>query len=189
MTKDHASLQRQPFLTPIWLTVLGAVVVASIFAGAVWFWATADSTTIIVVRHAEESVDTGGGTQLSPAGETHAELLSRMFGDGRAAGRIDAVYVSPAARDRLTVARLSTTLGIAPVIDSTGDPRELARRVIREHSGGRILVVARDGTMGDIVAALSGGKPRPSVGEAEYGAMYIVSVSRIGRPNVLHLTY
>jgi broad specificity phosphatase PhoE len=189
MTRDHASLQRKPFLMPIWLTVLSALIVAGIFAVAVWFWATADSTTIIVIRHAQDAADTVGGTQLSPAGEAHAELLSRMFGDGRAAGRIDAVYVSPAARDRLTVAQLSKRLGVAPVIDSAGDPQALARRVIREHSGGRILVVARDETVSDIVAALSGVRPLPPAGEAEYGAMYIVSVSRIGRPNVLRLTY
>ena len=69
------------------------------------------------------------------------------------------------------------------------DPRALARRVLQEHPGGRILVVGHVDTMPAVVAALSGAKDIPPIGAEEYGTMYIVTVPRIGQANVLRLNY
>src|SRR5450631_1488980 len=52
MTNEHTRLQRRPFLTPIWLLALMALTAAVVLTGAVWLWVTADSTVIVVVRHA-----------------------------------------------------------------------------------------------------------------------------------------
>ena len=94
---------------PIWLSVLGALVVMSFLGFEIWVWATADSTTIIVVRHAEKEAG-GGDPPLSPAGLARAELLGRMFGDVRAPGRIDAIYVSPTVRSQMTAASRPSSL-------------------------------------------------------------------------------
>ena len=65
----------------------------------------------------------------------------------------------------------------------------LAHRVLREHGGGRVLVVAHSDTVNEIVEALSGSEGLAAMGEDQYDTMYVVSVPRIGRATVLRLTY
>ncbi|MDB6084872.1 MAG: hypothetical protein JWN43_2753 [Gammaproteobacteria bacterium] len=189
MATNRASLQRRPFLTPVWLTVLGALVVTCVLGYAAWVWGTADSTAIIVVRHAEKELDAGADPPLTQAGEARAALLARMFGDRRAGGQIDAIYVSPALRSRMTAAPLAARLGLTPVVAPARDVRGLARRALREHSGGRVLVVGHGDTVTDLVEVLTGAQHLPALADDEYGAMYIVTVPRIGRADFLHLTY
>jgi broad specificity phosphatase PhoE len=193
MKKDHVSLQRQPFLAPIWLTaiaVIGAVVVLGFSAFTVWAWATAGPTTIVVIRHAEK--DLSGGPvdpALTEGGKARAALLARMFGDGKALGHLDAIYVTTALRNRLTAAPLAASLGISPTIVPTDDPRGLARRVLREHGGGRVLIVGHSDTVPVIVSTLSGDDKIPGMADDEYGTMYIVTVPRIGHASLLRLSY
>jgi broad specificity phosphatase PhoE len=186
LTKNHRNLKRKPFLTPIWLASLAAAIVVSFGS---WLWSTANSTTVIVIRHAEKALNAGPDPPLDPAGEARAKLLASMFGDPRPPGNLDAIYVSPALRNRETAAPLAARLGIAPVVVPAGDPRALARRALHEHDGGRILIVGHSDTVPEIVAALSGQAPIPPIADAEYGTMYIVSVPRVGRAIVLRLTY
>jgi broad specificity phosphatase PhoE len=190
MKKDPLSFQRRPFLTPIWLTVLAAVLAFSFAVAAVWVWGTAGSTTIIVIRHAEKDLTVSASEPpLSPAGEARAQLLAQMFGDAKAPGHVDAIYVSPALRNRLTAAPLAARLGITEIVVPADDPRGLARRALHEHSGGRVLIVGHSDTVPQIVAELSGNRKIPELGDQEYGTMYIVNVPQIGHANLLRLSY
>jgi broad specificity phosphatase PhoE len=189
MSSNLTYLRRRPFLTPIWLTGISALVVMCFLGFEAWVWLTADSTTILVVRHAEQAGDAGGDPPLSPAGVARALLLARMFGDWQAPGHIDAIYVTPTVRDRMTAAPLGVRLKLAPVEVPAGDPRGLARRVLREHSGGRVLVVGPSDAVTALVTVLTGAKNLPPLAAAEYGTMYIVTVPRIGRADFLRLQY
>jgi len=190
MKKDHASFQRRPFLTPIWLTALAAVLGLSFAIFAVWLWGTASSTTVIVVRHAEKDLSVSAtDPPLTAAGQARAALLAQMFGDAKSLGHVDAIYVSPALRNRLTAAPLAERLGIAATVVPADDPKGLARKALREHTGGRILVVGHSDTVPKIVAELSDNPDIPEIGDEEYGTMYIVTVPRIGNANLLRLHY
>jgi len=189
MPRNHAQLQHKPFLTPLWLLVLGAVVAMSFLGFEAWIWATADSTTIIVVRHAEKEPDGGGDPPLTPAGRARAELLAGMFGDGRAPGHIDAIVVSPTVRSQMTAAPLAARLNLTPIVLPARDIRGLTHRALREYSGGRILVVGHSDTVTAIVELLTGAKHVPPMAETEYGTMYIVTVPRVGRADFLRLKY
>lgn len=190
MKKDPVSFQRRPFLTPIWLTALAAVMVVGFAVFAAWVWGTAGSTTVIVMRHAETESSIGSvDPPLSPAGEARAALLARMFGDANGTGRLDAIYVSPALRNRLTAAPLAERLGISATVAPADDPQSLARRALREHPGGRVLIVGHRDTVPRIVAALSGDAKIPEFGDREYGTMYVIAVPRIGNPNLLRVNY
>jgi broad specificity phosphatase PhoE len=190
MKKDHVSFQRRPFLTPIWLTALAGVAALSFAIFAAWVWGTAGSTTVIVIRHAEKDLSVSvADPPLSPAGEARAALLARMFGDPKSVGPIDAIYVSPALRNRLTAAPLAARLGLDETVVPADDPRALARRVLHEHGGGRVLIVGHTDTVPQIVATLSGNSNIPEIGDQEYGTMYIVAVPRIGDANLLRLNY
>jgi broad specificity phosphatase PhoE len=186
LKKSYVSLKRKPFLTPLWLAAIAAVIV---IAFASWLWSTADSTTVVVIRHAEKQDGAGDDPPLSPAGEARAQLLARLFGDAAGPGRIGAIYTSPAARNRLTAAPLAAKLGLTPIVVPAGDPRALVRRVLHEHPGDRVLIVGHADTMPEIVAALSGVGPIPELAGEDYGTMYIVTVPRIGHANLLRLSY
>jgi broad specificity phosphatase PhoE len=174
---------------PIGLLALAAMASGLVLIALAWWLVTADSTAIIVIRHAEKVQAGGPDPPLSEAGEARAALLARMLGDAGGPWHVDAIYVSPALRNRLTAAPLAARLHITPTVAPAADARGLARRVLREHAGGRILVVGHVDTVPAIVAALSGVEDIPPIGAEEYGTMYIVTVPRIGHANVLRLTY
>ena len=189
MKTAHVNLQRGPFLIPIWLSAIGALAVFAMAVFALWAWFTANSTVVIVIRHAEKESVSAPDPPLSAAGEARAALLARMFGQAQGAGRIDAIYISAALRNRMTAAPLAARLGIVPIVAPTDNPKAFARRIVRENSGKRVLVIGHVNTVPDLVAALSGRSDIPPIDEKEFGTMYIVTVPRIGRANVLRLSY
>jgi len=183
-----ARMMRRPFLTPIWMSVFGLLLIFGFLSFEAWMWYVADSTTIIVVRHAEKQAG-GADPPLAPAGEARAALLARMFGDAAAPGHINAIYVTDTTRNRMTAAPLAASLGLAPTVISTTDIGGLARRILREHEGGRVLVVGHADTIPALVASLAGTKNLPPIAAEEYGTMYIVTVPRVGRADFLRLNY
>ena len=189
MKSAHANLQRGPFLIPIWLAAIGAMAIFSVGIIALLVWFTANSTIVIVIRHAEKDSISAVDPPLSAAGEARAALLERMFGQPQGGGHLDAIYISSALRNRLTAAPLAAQLGIVPIVVPTDDPKGLAHRVVRENRGKRVMVIGHANTVPEIVAALSGRSDIPQLDEKEFGTMYIVTVPRIGRANVLRLSY
>ena len=189
MKSAHANLQRGPFLIPIWLTAIGALVIFSVALLAIWVWFTANSTLVIVIRHAEKESVSAPDPPLSAAGEARAALLARMFGETKGAAGIDAIYVSPALRNRMTAAPLASRLGIVPIVVAADDPKGLAHRVLRDNRGRRVMIIGHVNTVPGIVAALSGQSDIPQIDEKEFGTLYIVTVPRVGHANVLRLSY
>jgi len=182
-----SSLQRKPFWAPVGVAAASALAAALVMALLAWLLVTAKSTTVIVVREVEMVSSGGAVAALSPAGQSRAELLARMFGDAQLKDHVDAIYVSPAPGTQATAQPLAARLGTKPVVVSQDDPRALARRVLQGHRGGRILVVARGNAARDLAAALSGVSDIPLA--TDFGTLYIVTVPRIGRANLLSVAY
>jgi phosphohistidine phosphatase SixA len=192
MKSERASLQHRPFLIPLWLTAIAAFAAAVVFGLALfaaWTWVTANSTTVVVIRHAEKETVSAADPALSAAGEARAALLARMFGEPKGVGRLDAIYVSATLRSRSTAAPLAGRLGIVPIVAGADDPKGLARRVLREDGGKRVMVIGHINTVPEIVAALSGRSDIPSIDEQDFATMYVVTVPRIGRANLVRLSY
>ncbi len=185
LKKNRSGLKRKPFLTPIWLAAVAALIVLSF---ATWLWGTADSTTVIVVRHAEKDLQVPADPPLTAAGKARAEALAKLFADDLSLGRLTAIYITATTRSRATAAPLSARLGLTPREAPDDDPRALARRVLREHPGGRVLIIGHADTIPELVSVLSGQKV-PALGNLEYDTIYIVTVPRIGRANLLRLSY
>jgi broad specificity phosphatase PhoE len=183
------SLQRRPFLAPIGLAMSTAILAVLALVVVAWLLISSESTTFVVVRHAEKVLDGSTDPALTEAGQARAALLARMFGDKHLKDHIDAIYVSPPQRSRLTAAPLAQALGITPQIAPQDDARALARRMLRDHRGERVLVVGHVDTVPAIVQALSGAKDIPPIGALEYGTLYIVTVPRVGRAAVLSQSY
>jgi hypothetical protein len=169
MKTAPVGLQHRPFLTPIYLTA-AAFGLAFLFAVfLLWVLVTADATTVIVI------VAPDGST----VGQARAALLSKMFGAAKGPARLDAVYIDVPGESRFT------PLGAFPSYAAPQDAKKLARRVLREHSGGRVLIVSSAADQGRLVEALSG-RDAPATTD---GDLFIVTVPRIGHANLLRLDY
>jgi broad specificity phosphatase PhoE len=171
------------------LTGIAAFAAFAIAVFAAWVWFTANSTTVIVIRHAEKESIGEPDPALSEAGNARAALLVRMFGEARGAGRLDAIYTSPALRNRQTAAPLAARLGIIPIVAPADDSKALAHRALRENRGKRVMIVGHSNTVPELVAILSGRDDIAKLDEHDFSTMYIVTVPRIGRANVLRLNY
>ena len=189
-----SSMQRKPFWAPVGLAVVSALAAALVMALLAWLLVTARSTTVIVVRDAETAAEGAAEAaaheaELSSEGRARAELLARMFGDARLKNRVDAIYVLPTLATQATALPLAGRLGIKPVVLAPQAPRAWARRMLREHRGGRILVVAPADAAHDLATELSGIPDIPPILPMEFGTMYIVTVPRVGRANLLRVDY
>src|SRR5262249_9437794 len=100
-----------------------------------------------------------------------------------------AVYVTNARRSQQTAAPLAARLGVRPsVLPATTSADSVASQVLREHRGGRALIVAHSNTVPEIVKALSG-EDVPPIADDEYANVSVVRVPTFGRANVLRLKY
>ena len=178
---------RKPFLAPLWLLAWGGILV---LAAAVWYWHTATTTTIVLVRHAEKQIGTISDAPLSPQGELRATRLAQMFGDAETFGRVKQIYVTDTRRTQQTAAGLAQRLGLSPVIvEARTSNADLARRVLRENRGDLAIIVGHSNTVPQLVAELGGVESVPPMGDEEFDTMYVVTVPTIGRASVLRLKY
>jgi broad specificity phosphatase PhoE len=176
---------RRPFLAPFWVMWLVFFV---LLAAAFVSYRSATTTTIVVVRHAERVMGTIDDPPLVPEGERRAERLAQMFGDVKADNGLDAIYVSDTRRAQQTAAPLAQRLGMQTTVYAAADVNGTARRLLREHRGGRALIVGHSNTVPALIEKLSG-QTVPAIDENEYDNIYIVTVPSFGRSNVLRLKY
>lgn len=176
---------RRPFLAPFWVMWLLFFV---LLAAAFMSYRSATTTTIVLVRHAERVVGTIDDPPLVPDGERRAERLAQMFGDVKADNGLDAIYVSDTKRARQTAAPLASRLGTQVIVYPEADIDGTARRLLREHRGGRVLIVGHSNTVPALIQKLSG-QTVPEIGQNEYDNLYVVTVPSFGRSSVLRLKY
>jgi hypothetical protein len=179
LQKTNSGLKRRPFLTPVWLAALSALIASSV---AAWALNSARSTTLVVVR-AEDA-------PLTAAGAARAAQLAQLFGTRGGAGSLEAIYVAPAAGGAATAAPLAQRLGLTPVVLEAGSSeRSLARRALSEHHGSCALIIADRETVQRLVGSLWDGKDIAPIADGDYGTIYVVTVPRIGHANVLRVQY
>jgi 2,3-bisphosphoglycerate-dependent phosphoglycerate mutase len=160
--------------------VLGTVVVLAYFTTF-----RRPVTTIILVRHAEKIIDPNNpDVNLSPAGQTRAQELVRMFGDGG----INAIYATQYKRTQETVKPLADKLGLPVNVVNSKGTADLLAKISAENSGQTVFVVGHNNTVPEIILALGGSK-YPTIPESEYDNLFIVTVYRTGHAKVVKMKY
>jgi broad specificity phosphatase PhoE len=185
MHKEFASLRRRPFLAPVWLAALAA---AFMVALAVWLLASASTTTIIVMRHAEKALLPAEDPPLSIAGEGRARELAHVLGQAPPEFRVQGIFVSEFRRAQDTVRPLANRLGVPVIVVPAADTALVAERSRSEYRGGRVLIVGHSNTVPEIVEKLSGQKV-PAMAESEYGIVYVVALPRFSRASVTRFDF
>lgn len=139
--------------------------------------ALAQSTTVVVVRHAEK-VDDSSDPLLSAAGSARAQALA----DALAHAGVSALITTQYQRTRLTAAPLGERVGIVPtVVAASGrtHAEEVAARVRELADGGTIVVVGHSNTVPGIIRAL-GGPDIGAIEDAEYDHFFVLTLSDAG---------
>lgn len=177
------STHRRPFLTPIWLLVIGVTTVIALFLLAGWWILEAPSTLVAIVAPAEVEGPGSADAPLSAAGQARAERLVEMLGG--AADRLEAIDLVAVPGARGTAAPLAARLGLVPRTLPADDAPQLARRILREHRGGRVLLIAPADLIPRLLGVLVPGSTTAQVA----GSMYIVTLPTLGQPTELRLSY
>jgi broad specificity phosphatase PhoE len=179
--------RRRPFLAPFWL--VGFVALASVallwgvlratiaFAG--------ETTTVIVLRHAEKAAVPADDPPLTPAGEARAERLRALL----IGNPVLAVYASEARRTQDTARPLASALSLPVTVHPARDPQGLLDAIGARHVGGTVVVVGHSNTVPDIVSRLTRGKARVALRDDEFDRIFVVTVTRFGPPGVVSLRY
>ena len=185
MHKEYANLRRRPLFAPVWLAALAAALVVAL---AIWIFASASTTTILVMRHAEKAALPAEDPPLSLAGEGRAQELAHVLGEAPAEFRIQGIFVSEFRRTQETVRPLANRLGVPVIVVPAADSSLVADRARAEYRGGRVLIVGHSNTVPEIVEKLSGEKI-PAMAETEYGVVYVVSLPRFSRASVTRFDF
>ncbi len=199
---------RRAFLAPIWLAAIAVVLVAAVLLAGVRLamMGFAEVTTIVIVRHAEKQATPGTDPPLSAEGVDRAGRLAQMFGNsggvhGRNAaskagatgidevGTVQAIYVTDTQRSRQTAAPLAAQLGLQPIELPSEDVDRLLAQLSEQGEGRISLVVGHANTVPRLIDGLTDGRTRVELDPADFGSVFIVTVSRFDPPSVLRLRY
>jgi phosphohistidine phosphatase SixA len=177
LTRDR----RPFFLAPLWLTFLSALLV---FALGFSLYRSAGTTVVLLVRAAGEETATIADPPISPEGEERAQRLAHMFGDDGTG--IDAIYISDERRTQQTAAPLAERLHRAPVVFASAAATATADRVLREHGGGTVLVIAGGASFPALLRTL-GDREIKTPAADEAGVMYLLSIPTFGHTHLVRL--
>ena len=147
------------------------------------------TTTVVIVRHAEKTDEPANDPVLNEDGQTRAQSLLEALGNAK----VDAVYVTQFARNRLTAAPLAAALGIEPTVVRAGGGAdyygELTRRIRTEHPGGVVVVVGHSNTLGRTIAALGGPADIPDLEDSVYDHFYVLLLTEGQEPRLIKARY
>ena len=185
MRKEYASLRRRPFLAPVWILSIGAILALGL---AAWAIETATTTIVVVTRHADKVADGTDDPSLSPAGIERATRLAALLGGGGPKLGINAIFVTQYRRTTATAAPLEGLTKVPVIQLQDDDYAGLESRITHEFRGQRVLVVAHSDTIPEIVKRLGGAGEVPEIASTEYGTVYVIAIPRWNRPTVLRLS-
>jgi 2,3-bisphosphoglycerate-dependent phosphoglycerate mutase len=142
-----------------------------------------DTTTIIVVRHAEK-VDDSTDPELSYEGELRAMKLAEMLKKIQ----VDVIYSTNYKRTLATVTPVSVDKNLKIELY---DPRnEVEYSQIFENSKGKTILIAGHSNTVPMTANFYLGEDRlEKFDESDYGNFLILLVNEIGDAKLIHLTY
>lgn len=141
------------------------------------------TTTFILVRHAEKADDGTRDPALSEAGNARAQNLLKALNKTS----INAIYSTNYKRTRQTVTPLATEKKLE-ILTYDGLKMEQIDQMLTDHAGGTILVVGHSNTVPAVANYLSG-QTYKNFDDSEYGNLIIVTLTEKGKGKVTWLTY
>lgn len=143
-----------------------------------------ETTTFILVRHTEKVDDGTKDPALSEEGRQRAQKLAEHLWETN----ITAIYSTDYKRTRNTVKKIAKQ---KELVIEKHDPfqSDALTTIMEKHGGGIILISGHSNTTPHLINLLIGEDKYPQLDESEYDNLYIVTVTEIGKGQVIHLNY
>lgn len=129
---------------------------------------------IFVVRHAEKLTDDPKDKDpgLSELGAQRAiDLMKDLRGE-----KIDSIYTTNYKRTKLTAFPLADKIGIAMKTYNPADHKTLAKQLIENAKGKKILIVGHSNTVLEVVEAFGATKPVKELTDDDYDYIFEITV-------------
>jgi broad specificity phosphatase PhoE len=165
------------------------IVYTAIAVGLAWFFESQATTTIIFVRHAEKAAMPVDDPGLSEAGQRRVAELTRQLRDADVVAGIDAIYSTPFRLTQETAQPIADALDLPINTYDPSDTEAVLERILKNHKGKIILVVAHSNTVPVLIANLGASKKVPPIQEDEYDNIYIISIPWFGKTKTIRLRF
>jgi broad specificity phosphatase PhoE len=143
-----------------------------------------ETTTIILIRHAEKVKDGTQDPELSAEGKQRAEALAKML----ERNGIASVYSTNFKRTQQTVLPIAQAKGITVQTYQQTDLNWL-QKIAKENSGKIILIVGHSNTIPEMANTLLGEKKFEQYADTLYDQMLVIQYNEKTKPSVLVLRY
>lgn len=165
------------------------VIYTAIAIGLAWFFESQATTTIIFVRHAEQTSHDEADPSLSEAGRQRVAELTRQLVDADVVAGIDAIYSTSYKRSTETAEPLAQRLDLPIGIYDAADTESVLEEILKNHKGKIILVVGHSNTVPVLIANLGASKKVPPIERDEFDNIYIISIPWFGKTKTIRLRY
>lgn len=145
---------------------------------------TQQSTTFILVRHAEKADDGTDDPPLNAVGEERTKTLA----DHLKETKITAVYSTDYKRTRQTVQQIADMLGLQVQLYDPSKKSTIPS-ILNEEAGGTVLLSGHSNTTPRLVNQLTGEERYKQFDDSDYDNLFIVMATEIGKGTVLKLTF
>ena len=163
------------------------VIYTAIAVGLAWFFESQATTTVIFVRHAEQTRQSDPDPGLSEDGKLRVAELTRQLVDADVIAGIDAIYATPLRRAQETARPLADRLDL-PINTYDADDTELVlETILKRHKGKIILVVGHSNTIPQLIANLGAHKGVPDIARDEYDN--ISAIPWFGKTKTIRMRY
>ncbi len=143
------------------------------------------STTFILVRHAEKSKDDPKDPSLNEEGLQRVEKLGQLL----SAQSIDAIYSTPYKRTMGTVQPLAEKHGLEIQNYDFKGLNEFLGGIIRKYPGGTVIISGHSNTTPYLANILIGEEKFEQFDDSDYGNVLVISASEVGTGKVTILRY
>lgn len=139
-----------------------------------------DPTTILLVRHAERAEDGTNDPPISIEGKIRAEHLYKIISKYS----IQAIYSTPYKRTKMTAKPTADSLGLEIQEYNFREIEEFLTKIIKNNTGNAVLIIGHSNTTPNLVNNLIGEEKYEQFEETEYGDLFIVRITELGKGRV-----
>jgi broad specificity phosphatase PhoE len=154
-----------------------------------WFFELQATTTIIFVRHAEQTSHEETDPSLNDAGKRRVVELTRQLVGADVVAGIDAVYSTPFKRSQETAQPIADALDLPISSYDAADTETVLETILKNHKGKIILVVGHSNTVPAMIANLGASKNVPPIAQNEFDNIYIISIPWFGKTKTIRLRF
>lgn len=144
-----------------------------------------ETTTFILVRHAEKADDGTKNPPLTEEGVMRANNLLELL----EATDISAIYSTDYNRTQQTVAPLAMGKELDILSYGWKDPKALLTTMIGAHSGGTVVISGHSNTTPTLANILLGKEKFEQFDDGDYGNLIVITTSELGNGSLLHLRF